>query len=279
MLERFLEQQAAVTAALLDKKVRKGSCDIHTLSEGDLVAAEQMVGLLSPLKAATTLMCEEKQPTVSIVAPLRMKLLAHFEYAPDDAPLIKEMKRVMAEDLRERYVDEEPLLLRAAALDPRFEKLPFLCDERRTQTFECLAEEAAQLKEQRVKCPPLSKKSKVLEDLFGDAFCTEDLSVRKKTSKELAYDEIRKYREVASLSLGGKVLEWWKAHQSEFPLLANLAKTYLCIPATSVPSERVFSTAGDIVRSERSVLSSEHVDQLIFLKKNLTRSTAERIEV
>ena len=128
--------------------------------------------------------------------------------------------------------------------------------------------------------PPASKKTKVhvLDDLFGDSFSTEDRSARK-TSKELANDEIRKYRDIASLSLGGKVLEWWKAHQAEFPLLADLAKTYLCIPGTSVPSERVFSTAGDIVRSERSLLTSEHVDQLIFLKKNLSRSTIESIEL
>ncbi|XP_060790687.1 E3 SUMO-protein ligase ZBED1-like [Neoarius graeffei] len=300
MLERFLEQQAAVTATLLDKKLRKGAGDIHTLSESDLLAAEQMVALLAPLKAATMVMCEEKQPTVSSIAPLRTKLLAHFECSPDDIPLIKEMKRVMAEDLRERYVDEEPFLLRAAALDPRFKKLPFLCDNRRHETFNGIAEEAAQLKEWRneseaqpeetpthaqmcdvqgtetiEETPPSAKKSKVFEDLFGDSFCTEDPSVRKKTAKELADDEIRKYRDVASLSLGGKVLDWWKAHQAEFPLLADLAKTYLCIPGTSVPSERVFTTAGDIVHSERSVLSSEHVDQLIFLKKNLSRSTIE----
>uniref|UniRef100_A0A3Q2CX90 BED-type domain-containing protein n=1 Tax=Cyprinodon variegatus TaxID=28743 RepID=A0A3Q2CX90_CYPVA len=279
MLERFLEQQPAVTATLLDNKLRKGGSEIRTLTEGDLSAAEQVVSLLAPLKAATTLMCEEKQPTVSIIGPLRTKLLTHFEYTQDDTPLIKDMKRVMAEDLRERYVNEEPFLLRAAALDPRFKKLQFLSDERRNQTFECIAEEAAQLKEQRVETPPVSKKTKVLDDLFGDSFSTEDQCARKKTSKELANDEIRKYRDIASLSLGGKVLQWWKAHQAEFPLLADLAQTYLCIPGTSVPSERVFSTAGDIVRSERSVLSSEHVDQLIFLKKNLSKCTIESIEL
>lgn len=120
------------------------------------MAAEQTVVLLATLKAATVLMCEEKQPTVSIIAPLRTKLLAHFECAPDDIPFIKEMKRVMAEDLRERYVDEEPFLLCAAALDPRFKKLPFLSDERRNETFDSIAEEAAQLKERRVCCYSLS---------------------------------------------------------------------------------------------------------------------------
>lgn len=44
---------------------------------------------------------------------------------------------------------------------------------------------------------------------------------------------------------------------------------YLCIPGTSVPSERVFSTAGDIVCSERSVLSPEHVDQLIYISTDI----------
>jgi len=44
---------------------------------------------------------------------------------------------------------------------------------------------------------------------------------------------------------------------------------FLCIPGTSVPAERVFSTAGDIVNAQRSVLRPDHVDQLIFLKKNL----------
>lgn len=31
-----------------------------------------------------------------------------------------------------------------------------------------------------------------------------------------------------------------------YPLLAELVKCRLCIPATSVPSERIFSTAGDL---------------------------------
>lgn len=79
-----------------------------------------------------------------------------------------------------------------------------------------------------------------------------------------------KYKEAPPLSLAeGNPLSWWKEHQCEYPLLSHLAKVYLCIPGTSVSSERVFSTAGDIVTAQRSLLSSDHVDQLLFLNKNL----------
>ena len=53
------------------------------------------------------------------------------------------------------------------------------------------------------------------------------------------------------------------------PVWAHIAKKYLVTQATSVASERVFSTAGDIVCAQRSCLKSEKVDMLLFLKKNL----------
>jgi hypothetical protein len=39
-------------------------------------------------------------------------------------------------------------------------------------------------------------------------------------------------------------LDWWRLHQHDFVYLSKLAAKYLSIPATSAPSERVFSTAG-----------------------------------
>ena len=64
-------------------------------------------------------------------------------------------------------------------------------------------------------------------------------------------------------------LKWWRKNEVVYPHLAKLAKRYLSVQATSVASERVFSTAGDLVSAERSCLSPENVNKLIFLKKNL----------
>lgn len=40
------------------------------------------------------------------------------------------------------------------------------------------------------------------------------------------------------------------------------------VPGTSVPSERVFSTAGDIVSAERATLHPDNVNMLLVLNKN-----------
>ena len=63
-------------------------------------------------------------------------------------------------------------------------------------------------------------------------------------------------------------LEWWKSRVSTFPTLSRLAAKYLCIPASSVPSERIFSIAGNIVTKKRCRLSPDNVNQMIFLHRN-----------
>ena len=60
-------------------------------------------------------------------------------------------------------------------------------------------------------------------------------------------------------------LLWWKEHQAEFPQLSKLARRVLCIPATSAPSERIFSVAGLTVTKQRNRLTAENVALLVYL--------------
>jgi hypothetical protein len=60
-------------------------------------------------------------------------------------------------------------------------------------------------------------------------------------------------------------LVWWKVHQHQLPLMSQLARRLLCIPATSAPSERVFSVAGLTISKKRNKLTPQHANELIFL--------------
>jgi hypothetical protein len=46
------------------------------------------------------------------------------------------------------------------------------------------------------------------------------------------------------------------------------ALPHFAIQGTSVPSERVFSTAGDIITKKRNRISAGMVKTIMFLKKN-----------
>ena len=46
---------------------------------------------------------------------------------------------------------------------------------------------------------------------------------------------------------GEDPLSWWRRHAARFPSMAGLAREYLCVPAPSVPAERVFFICGLIV--------------------------------
>ena len=64
-------------------------------------------------------------------------------------------------------------------------------------------------------------------------------------------------------------LQWWKINAKELPLLSQLARKYLAIQATSSPSERLFSKAGQISTPARTQLKPDKVEKLVFLAENL----------
>ena len=64
-------------------------------------------------------------------------------------------------------------------------------------------------------------------------------------------------------------LLWWKKNQDVFPSLAKLARIYLAIPATSAPTERIFSRASLVINRLRSRLTPANARMAIFLKSNL----------
>ncbi|KAF0705456.1 Uncharacterized protein FWK35_00037425, partial [Aphis craccivora] len=81
-------------------------------------------------------------------------------------------------------------------------------------------------------------------------------------------NELDKYVKENTINKNACPLAWWKENSSRYPNILKLAKKYLCIPSTSTPSERAFSTAGNIITAKRNCLSGETAKWLIFLSHN-----------
>ena len=81
--------------------------------------------------------------------------------------------------------------------------------------------------------------------------------------------ELDEYVDEANIAEDKNPYQWWAANHTRFPNVADVARQYLAIPATSVDSERVFSRCGQVCSDRRSSLTPQHIEQLVFLSQNL----------
>ena len=102
MLECFLEQQPAISAALLSPEVHSNEKDLCSLKEEDITDAEDVVRALKPMKTATQAMSEEKSPTLSVIAPLHALLLKEMTSLPEDSKVVKDIKHEVKKNLSTR---------------------------------------------------------------------------------------------------------------------------------------------------------------------------------
>lgn len=146
----------------------------------------------------------------------------------------------------------------------KYELETYILNDRRLQRAEasCVEQEAFGLFELESR----SKRTK-LENFFGDTFVQS--SSDEVSAAEAAEAELQKYELEDPLSLDSKKpLQWWKERQVNYKFLSILIKWFLCITSTSVPSERLFSSAGNLLSERRSRLSPENVEKLLFLYEN-----------
>ena len=304
MIERFLSLQEAVVGVIRCKELSGlKEKDVTSLTDEEVIAAEEMVKFLKPMKDITVTLSYESIPTASLVMPLYANLIGpngHLSIKDDDSDLISMMKRVLKADLDCRYESEELKLSMISAMDPRFKHLSFLPDDKKHLVYSKIPEEAVKFQttetseggnvfetghsvkveptSSQVEPPPLPKSESerpnvveakcLLDELLGVQDCVVTGVEAPKSPIQRACEEATAYRNLPKVANTIQPLEWWKHNANSFPMLSPLARALLSVPATSVSSERAFSTAGDIVTAQRASLKPNQVDMLLFLKKN-----------
>ena len=101
------------------------------------------------------------------------------------------------------------------------------------------------------------KKKRLSLESDDDDDVGDNLSVEK---------ELERYLNEPKLSEDSDpLLDFWKKKETEYPRLSILAQKYLCVQATSTPSERIFSKMGNVVSKKRNKLTPSHTNETIFL--------------
>lgn len=278
MVERMLEQHKAVAQVLgADKKTRQ-----LVPAWQDIDVLESMHGALNPLLKFTDSLSSENYVSVSYLKPmLQLFRTQILKPSDDETQLTKDLKMTVMSYLDEKYADPitEELLDVATLLDPRFKthyiKPENIDDIKMRAVSEMLEDPATSVRTEEAEPEqpeagdgavptPLKKQKKSLGSFFKKSTPGTGLNDRERVEREL-----ENYLMAADADSEMDPLQWWKINETNFPRLGGLAKRYLCIPATSTPSERVFSTGGNIVTCHRAALKPETVDRLVFLARNL----------
>ncbi|CAG9830004.1 unnamed protein product [Diabrotica balteata] len=278
MLERLLIIKDSLTIALTNLPAAPENLDA---SEWAIVI--DCVPILKPMELLTSELSAEKYITMSLIVPLVRGLQWHIKDLKPMTDVGLWLQNQLIEIVSRRLgsLEENKIVAKSTFLDPRFKKTGFgleanannaqswIIDELTSMisaTFEN-ADEASDRQEQVTKpsesdnVVPTSSKI-CLWSHFDQKLAKVKTKTTPSTSAALC---VRQYLELPYCPRSDNPLDFWEKHKNSMPELYRLHLKYLCVPATSVPSERLFSKAGQLTNLRRNRLAPKNLDMILFL--------------
>ena len=230
---------------------------------------EDLVNFLKAFKKATELLSGSEYPTSSMALLLRAELASTLEASATDSAIIAELKTNMRAGFGRRFPIND-LHVCAAILDPSQRHLAIVqeyLDEREISGVQFLCDMIAKYCSGPTTDTADSATGGPTEDDEPVWKKAKQEMLAKHTSARSSSDrELQQYRCISMTS--DDLPQWWKSQTETFPKLSLLARGILAVPATSAPSERVFSIAGLVVQARRSSIAPENVNKIIFVHNN-----------
>ncbi|CAH2013573.1 unnamed protein product [Acanthoscelides obtectus] len=254
MFERFLklEESLTITIGLLHNPVQ-------LLSEEEWSILKEICQVLKPFEQITTEIRSETHVTVSKIIIIVRGLIA----------ILKRFQSEMSFDITKRLIENllascltrfdkceyNSILAKPSILDPRFKIKAFSLEQAYKKAKDKLQDETVAIIRKNESVAAIdsdldvtiiqsSEDDQSLNNLVWHEFDLSTSTIEKPSPLATAIAEIRMYLEEPNIPRTENTLLWWKSRELLYPTLAPLAKKYLSMVATSVPSERVFSKAG-----------------------------------
>ena len=275
MLERLAEQQKAINLY----GVERGGIDTLTNAEWELV--ERVVKILKPFYAATVELSSD-DACVSVIIPLLAMLHGKLESTSADRGLLQ-MKAALRDSVTRRFAQLKSSITVVAAtvLDPRFKDAYCNAQEKSAavdaikrflhstgesstpSTSTADADTSLHSAGLLIQTPPAAE-----TDLWAehDALRIQPAS-DVATPVPLYEQQLSAYLTEPRVPRQTNIYSYW--NHSQFPALEPAARKYLSAPPTSVASEQLFSSAGQLYADRRSNLLGENAEKLLFMAYNI----------
>lgn len=183
-----------------------------------------------------------------------------FEKYPDD--IIKPRCKLLLDEIRQQLkacfatFEDNELITQATFLDPRFIKLAFISPCKYEKTVETLKLKIltvvpSQISE-GVPAEQENPSSERQSSLLWEEFDRQAKECNVMNPRAAAIIEIDRYIREPQLDRNEDPLKWWDERRILFPNLYEIVKRRLCIVATSVPCERLFSKTGQVLTERRN---------------------------
>lgn len=288
MIKRILEVGDSLVVAI--SKLEQSKIVYFTAEE--VLVLKDLITLLSVFEEATKKASGQDYATSSLIIPIVYCLKDEIVSAgiTINSSIGREVHHLLISGIDERLVAYETRTIPqlATIVDPRWKKNPFLKPDNAESAEKALrnalsyylkktdeqgrsrvGEEGLTLKSDIAQPGPSTSDDRT-KSFFRKLETRKEAERNQRTTTADSIITVRQYlQEVALREDEVNCFEYWKCNEHKFAPIGSIAKKYLSVPATSVPSERIFSAAGEIIDENRTRLDPIKADQQIFLKGNL----------
>lgn len=237
---------------------------------------QKLLNILNLFKLASNRLSTEGSPTINEVCILNKKLQDYFSKMED-----KSVAEPAGEFISEHF-HVSNLHKIATFLDPRFKSLKFMSTEDKTSVINMASKMISsddlteQILPHDVDAKPSTSstsksrsilKSENVTDLNDSTkYLIEYMDINEEPDE--THDEIDtylnlKYNEIYSAN----ILEFWESRY-DLPRLRQLAKEILCIPASSVATEKLFAEEAITFTKRRLNMEIENIKEMLFVHEN-----------
>ncbi|XP_072401153.1 E3 SUMO-protein ligase ZBED1-like [Diabrotica undecimpunctata] len=276
MLSRILLVKPAVVGLLAVDEPH-----LNTLSPSDWNILEKSVEVLNLFYQVTEEISAETTVTISKVILFVNSMNNHLQNCINlqNPPEVNNLLEKLQAQINRRFEDFESneLTSEATFLDPRFKKYGFSSDDQYENTLKSIKEKISysDVTANTPHQPPLLVEPNLYPETESktsiwyefDRAVKNFLALRKPKAASIV--EVERYINEPLIRRTEDPLYWWEERKEIYPRLYKLMRRRLCVVATSVPGQRIFSKAGQLISEKRRRLKHEQASQVLFLNHNL----------